>query len=141
VVNGRGLAPFPASIALLRGNRRLDGDGRGGAYVREVGDLAEFTTPEPSPAVSGLYAAPAPGGDAAGWPGVLDGLAARGLVTEEGAFRLSAEDLAKEVATWAGKSVLEPGYAGDLLLFRKTRDGLVLDAFVKKGKLETAPRR
>lgn len=62
-------------------------------------------------------------------------------MTEEGAFRLSAEDLAKEVAAWAGKSVLEPGYAGDLLLFRKTREGaLVLAAFVKKGRLETVPR-
>ncbi|MBL8114020.1 MAG: peptidase M14 [Acidobacteria bacterium] len=142
VVNGRGLAPYPASIALLRGNRRVDGDGRGGAYVREVGDLAEFATPEPSPAVSGLYAAPAPGGDAEGWPAVLDGLAARGLVTEEGALRLKAEDLTKEVAAWAGKSILEPGYGGDLLLFRTTREGgLVLDAFVRKGKLETAPRR
>lgn len=45
MVNGRVLAPFPASIALLRGNRRLDGDGRGGAYVREVGDLAGSRRP------------------------------------------------------------------------------------------------
>lgn len=89
----------------------------------------------------GALSPAAPGGDAAGWPGVLDGLAARGLVTEEGALRLSAEDLAKEAAAWAGKWVLEPGYAGDLLLFRMRREGLVLDAFVKKGKLETAPRR
>ena len=80
--------------------------------------------------------------DAEGWPAVLDGLAARGLVTEEGALRLKAEDLTKEVAAWAGKSILEPGYGGDLLLFRTTREGgLVLDAFVRKGKLETAPRR
>jgi hypothetical protein len=123
VLNGAGLAPYVADVAL---NRPIPFAGlgpRSRAGVVDVGDLTTFRGKEEIDA-KGKLLVPAPPGGEEGWTRTLTALKARGLAGDGGTLLLPGADLAKEVKAWlpAG-TLLVPGYAGDLLLLEPSGAG------------------
>lgn len=129
---GRGLPPFTADVAITRA-RTFAGDAQRApaAEVTDVGDL-EYLRGIEEPDVSGLVVAPAPPGGAAGWDAALASLAARGLA-REGTLLLDDASLARESRAWAAGKAVVPFSQVDLVLFRRSGAGLVVDSFVRDG--------
>ena len=123
VLNGAGLPPYVADVALNR-PILIGGLGpRSRAGVADVGDLTTFRGKEEIDA-KGMLLVPAPPRGEAGWTRTLADLKARGLADDDGTLRLPAEDLSKEVRAWmpAG-TLLVPGFSGDLLLLKPSGAG------------------
>lgn len=132
VHGGRGLPPFHADVAFVR-PRPFAGEGRRleAAVVTGVGDLDHLRGLDDADA-TGLVVAPAPAGGAAGWERVLAGLASRGLA-KDGLLLLDDEGLARESKAWAGGLAITPWAEVDLVLLRKTENGLAVGGFVREG--------
>jgi hypothetical protein len=123
VLNGAGLPPYVADVAL---NRPIPFAGlgpRSRAGVVELGDLTTFRGKEEIDA-RGMLLVPAPPGGDEGWERILAALKARGLADGSGTLSLPAEDLSREAKAWlpAGPR-LGPGYSGDLLLLVRSGAG------------------
>jgi hypothetical protein len=123
VLNGAGLPPYVADVAL---NRPIlfGGPGpRGRAGVVELGDLTTFRGKDEIDA-KGKLLVPAPPGGEEGWASTLAALRARGLAGDGGTLLLPAADLSKEVKAWipAG-ALLVPGYSGEMLLLEPSGAG------------------
>ena len=116
VLNGAGLPPYVADVAI---NRPVPFGGTGPRSrpgVVDLGDLASFAGKEEIDA-RGALLVPAPPGGQEGWARTVAALRARGLAEDAGALLLPAEALSLEVKRWAAPGPpLAPGYSGDLLL-------------------------
>jgi len=123
VLNGAGLPPYLADVAL---NRPIAFSGlgpRSRAGVVDVGDLTTFRGKDEIDA-RGELLIPAPPGGEEEWARTLAALTARGFADDAGVLLLPAADLSKEVKAWmpAG-ALLVPGYSGDLLLLEPSGAG------------------
>ena len=122
VLNGAGLPPYVADVAV---NRAILFGGlgpRSRAGVADVGDLTTFQGKDEIDG-RGKLLAPAPGGGEEGWTRTLAALKARGLADDAGVLLLPAADLSKEVKAWIPAGPLVPGYSGDLLLLERAGAG------------------
>lgn len=123
VLNGAGLAPYVADVAL---NRAILFGGlgpRSRAGVVDVGDLTTFRGKDEIDA-TGMLLVPAPPGGDEGWTKTLAALKARGLAGDGGTLLLPAADLSKEVRAWMPSgTLLVPGYSGDLLILESSGAG------------------
>ena len=81
---------------------------------------------------TGLVVAPAPPGGANAWEKTLAGLVGRGLA-KEGLLLLDDAALAREAKAWADGRAITPWTSIDLVLFRRTEKGLVVEGFVRDG--------
>lgn len=135
---GRGLPPFTADVALAR-PRDFAGDARrlGSGAVADVGDLAHLRGLEELD-VSSFVVAPAPEGGAAGWERAVAALAARGRA-KGGLLLLDDAALAREARTWAAGRAIVPWAELDLVLLRRTDEGLAVEGFVRDGAWTPSP--
>jgi len=120
VIGGGGLPPFLADVGLNTAPARPGFSGPSPRGMRvgvlEVGDLTDFLGKTELDLEGRLLVVAPPGGED-GWKKTLTGLAARGLVTADGALALSESDLSAEAKVWlSGAAPLAPGYGGDFLV-------------------------
>ncbi len=129
VLNGGGLPPYVADVALDRPSRFGGGSGRPPSGVVDLGDLTTFRG-KTELAAKGKVLVPAPPGGETAWFSVLHSLRARGLLSPDGEILLDEPALAAEVKRWMEPSgrTLSPGFVGDLLLLRRTGEkSLILE--------------
>jgi hypothetical protein len=123
VLNGEGLQPYVADVALVRPHSFGGTAGRGRPGVVDLGDLRTFKGKEEIPA-KGKLLVPAPPGGEEGWAKALERLRARQLADEAGNLLLLPQKLSVEVKAWMpDKQLLFPGFSGDLLLFSPAGEG------------------
>ena len=132
VHGGRGLPPFHADVSFVR-PRPFAGEGRrlDAATVTGVGDLDHLRGLEDVDA-TGVVVAPVPPGGTAAWEKTLAALAARGLA-KDGLLLLDDDALAREAKAWSGGLAIAPWTAVDLVLLRRTEEGLSVEGFVRDG--------
>jgi hypothetical protein len=132
VHGGRELPPFHADVAFVR-PRPFAGEGQrlAATMVTGVGDLNHLRGLTEVDA-AGLVVAPAPPGGAPAWEMTFASLVARGLA-KEGLLLLDDAALAREANAWADGRVITPWTSVDLVLLRKTEQGLVVEGFVRDG--------
>lgn len=132
VHGGRGLPPFHADVAFVRARAFAGESPRLAATsVLGVGDLDHLRGLSEVDA-AGLVVAPAPPGGAPAWEKTFAGLVARGLAKDDSLF-LDDAALARESRSWAAGGVVTAWATVDLVLFRRTEKGLVVEGFVRDG--------
>jgi len=123
VLNGAGLPPYAADVAV---NRPILFGGTGPRMrpgVVELGDLTTFRGKDEIDAKGKLLVPAPPGGDE-GWAKTLARLKEKRLVDDAGNLLLAPDQLSAEVKGWMpGKQLLFPGYSGDLLLLAPAGEG------------------
>jgi hypothetical protein len=132
VHGGRELPLFHADVAFVR-PRAFAGEGQrlAATIVTGVGDLNHLQGLTEVDA-TGLVVAPAPPGGAPAWERVVSALAGRGLA-KEGLLLLDDAALAREAKAWSDGLAIAPWTAVDLVLFRRTEAGLVVEGSVRDG--------
>ena len=123
VLNGAGLPPYVADVAVNRPILFVGTGPRMRPGVVDLGDLTEFKGKEEIDAKGKLLVPAPPGGDE-GWAKTLARLKERKLVNDAGDLLLAPAQISAEVKGWmSGKELLHPGYRGDLLLLASAGEG------------------